>query len=172
MNSNDPLEEEADVLIVDAMLGQEWLGVQLGRIKQRQKLRWLVVNQSGSPHEYLQYFQAGAAGVLSDEYDDETLLKCIETVRAGGVCIEAKMSQILAMRQIKKMLAPFVKLSSREFDVFCLLAEGYPMAYIAENLGGLDKNGIQLPNATEEKDGIGQSIADTRMGKKTRIDLM
>lgn len=166
MNSNDPLEEEAEVLIVDAMLGQEWLGVQLGRIKQRQKLRWLVVNQSGSPHEYLQYFQAGAAGVLSDEYVDETLLKCIETVRAGGVCIEAEMSQILAMRQIKKMLAPFVTLSSREFDVFCLLAEGYPMAYIAENLGISTKTAFNCQTQLKKKMGLANQLQIRELAKK------
>jgi DNA-binding CsgD family transcriptional regulator len=39
------------------------------------------------------------------------------------------------MRQIKKTLEPFVVLSSREFDIFCLLAEGCSLQTIAEQLG-------------------------------------
>nr|WP_225587876.1 LuxR C-terminal-related transcriptional regulator [Methylomonas fluvii] len=39
------------------------------------------------------------------------------------------------MRQIKKQLEPFVSLSSREFDVFCLLAEGCSLQTIATQLG-------------------------------------
>lgn len=163
--SNDSLEN-VDLLIVDATLGEESIARQVEQIDERQKLRWLVVNQSGGPHEVLQYFQAGAAGVLGDKYVDETLLKCIETVRAGGVYIEAKMSQILAMRQIKKMLEPFITLSSREFDVFCLLAEGYPMAYIAENLGISTKTAFNCQTQLKKKMGLANQSQIRELAKK------
>nr|WP_305890925.1 LuxR C-terminal-related transcriptional regulator [Methylomonas sp. WSC-7] len=39
------------------------------------------------------------------------------------------------MRQIKKQLEPFSALSSREFDVFCLLAEDCSLQAIASQLG-------------------------------------
>ncbi len=79
--------------------------------------------------------QAGVTGVLSSLTSAEQLLQIVEAICAGQYFLDQKIAQMLAIRQIKKMLKPFDTLSSREFDVFCLLAEGCSLKVIAEQLG-------------------------------------
>lgn len=116
-----------DLTIYDADIGKQ-------AIAQHKPPLWMVINQTDI-FQALKFFQSGAAAILGRSYNRKTLCDCINTVHAGGIYIEQDMLQILAMRQIRKLLAPFSSLSSREFDVFCLLAEGYSIPFIAEDLG-------------------------------------
>lgn len=84
--------------------------------------------------EALAYLQAGATGLLSSLPDASRLSEILRRVYHGDYFLDQDIAQVLAMRQIKKLLEPFTALSSREFDVFCLLAEEYGLQEIAEHL--------------------------------------
>jgi DNA-binding NarL/FixJ family response regulator len=81
------------------------------------------------------YFQAGVTGLLDSCHNPERLAEIIRDVCLGEYYLDQATAQLLAMRQIKKMLEPFSALSSREFDVFCLLAEGCSLQSISAQLG-------------------------------------
>ncbi len=81
------------------------------------------------------YLQMGVTGLLDAMPASSQLLEIVRLVHQGEYYLDKQIAQLLAMRQIKKTLEPFVVLSSREFDIFCLLAEGCNLQTIAEQLG-------------------------------------
>jgi DNA-binding NarL/FixJ family response regulator len=95
---------------------------------------WMVINET-SIGQTLEYFRAGASGVLGPDYSLDSFKQCIETIHSGKLYLAPDIVQVLAIRQIRKLLEPFAALSSREFDIFCLLAEGCSVTYIAGSLG-------------------------------------
>ncbi len=81
------------------------------------------------------YLQSGVSGLLAEIPEPGQLAEILRKICLGAYHLDPEIAQLLAMRQIKKILEPFVLLSSREFDVFCLLAEGGRLQAIAEQLG-------------------------------------
>lgn len=89
-------------------------------------------------HRYAQagpYLQSGVSGLLAEIPESKQFAEILRKICVGAYYLDQNIAQLLAMRQIKKMLEPFVLLTSREFDVFCLLAEGGRLQAIAEQLG-------------------------------------
>jgi two-component system invasion response regulator UvrY len=122
---------ESDLIIFDTELGVENILQQYRLYSQQNKsIKWLVINLNNI-HQSLQYLQAGASGILATLYNRAKLEHCIQTIFEGQLYLEDDLIQILALRQIKKMLLPFSQLTAREFDVFCLLAEGCAIQMIA-----------------------------------------
>jgi two-component system invasion response regulator UvrY len=95
----------------------------------------IIVRLRYSSAQAVSYLQSGVTGILDSLHDSDQLAEIIRHVCRGEYYLDKDISQLLAMRQIKKLLEPFTSLSSREFDVFCLLAEGCSLKTIAEQLG-------------------------------------
>lgn len=81
------------------------------------------------------YLQSGVNGLLAEIPETKHFAEIVCKICLGAYHLDPDIAQLLAMRQIKKMLEPFVSLSSREFDVFCLLADGEGLQAVAEQLG-------------------------------------
>lgn len=79
--------------------------------------------------------QLGVTGVISSQHTPAQLAEVIRQVLRGEYYLDNAIAQMLSVRHIKKMLEPFAALSSREFDVFCMLSEGYSLQAIGEQLG-------------------------------------
>jgi DNA-binding NarL/FixJ family response regulator len=95
----------------------------------------IIVTLRHSSAKAVYYLQVGVTGLLDSLDTSERLAKIIHLVFRGEYFLYKNIAQLLAMRQIKKLLTPFAALSSREFDVFCLLAEGCSLKTISEQLG-------------------------------------
>lgn len=93
----------------------------------------LIIGHSCS--QAIAYLQMGVTGLLDAMPEPNQLFEIVRLIHQGEYYLDKQIAQLLAMRQIKKALEPFVVLSSREFDIFCLLAEGYSLQAIAEQLG-------------------------------------
>lgn len=159
----DPVDADADLILFDATIGEDSVLAQSRLLGAGAS--WVVINQGRGPHQTLKYIRAGAAGVLKGA-DAIALQDCIKKIDRGGICLDPDMMQLLAMRQIRKILAPFDILSSREFDVFCLLAEGYPVAYIAEHLGISTKTAFNCQALLRKKLGLGNQAQITHYAKQ------
>ncbi|MDT4331829.1 LuxR C-terminal-related transcriptional regulator [Methylomonas sp. MED-D] len=88
-----------------------------------------------SVDDALSCLASGALGVLLAPLPADRLARILVQIAAGGYFIDQRIAQMLALRQLKKILEPFSALSSREYDVFCLLADGKSLAEIAVQLG-------------------------------------
>ncbi len=95
----------------------------------------IMVDIRHSSSQSVAYLRMGVTGLLDSIHEPNRLAEIIHRVYQGEYYLDPHIAQLLAMRQIKKMLEPFVSLSSREFDVFCLLAEGCNLQTIASQLG-------------------------------------
>jgi len=81
-----------------------------------------------------QALNAGAKGYITKSSAPEVLIKAIREIAAGGIYLEPEMAQHLAFQKARNQDTPFSCLSTREFEIFCLLAEGLNTSQIAKRL--------------------------------------
>lgn len=81
-----------------------------------------------------QALQAGARGYLSKSSAPDVLVEAIKELAAGKLHIGSEMAQKLALQKTRGKDSPFSSLSTREFEIFCLLAEGLNTSEIAKRL--------------------------------------
>lgn len=121
----------------------------------------LIIPAGSSASLALAGLRAGATGVLDREHPAAELAAIVRHVLAGEYYLDQNIAQLLAVRHIKKLLAPFTALSSREFDVFCLLAEGCSLQAIGEQLGISRKT---VSNC--------QALLKLKLGMRNRRDMV
>lgn len=78
--------------------------------------------------------QAGALGYLSKRSAPEALIAAVRQVANRKIFLEPELAQQLAVEKLTGERSPVEVLSSREFEVFMLLAQGKSVAEIAEML--------------------------------------
>ena len=81
-----------------------------------------------------QALRAGARGYLTKNSAPKTLVKAIEEIAEGRIYIDDRVVQHLAFQKARDEIGPFSSLSTREFEIFCLLAEGLNTSEIATRL--------------------------------------
>ncbi len=81
-----------------------------------------------------QALRAGARGYLTKNSAPKTLVKAIEEIAEGRIYIDDRVVQHLAFQKARDEIGPFSNLSTREFEIFCLLAEGLNTSEIATRL--------------------------------------
>lgn len=81
-----------------------------------------------------QALQAGARGYVGKSSAPETLVEAVRQIAEGNIYIEPDIAQVLAFNKTKGKGTPFEILSTREFEIFCLLAEGLSAAEVAKRL--------------------------------------
>lgn len=128
--------ERWDLLILDINLpGRSGLDV-LQEIKQRYpKLPVLILSMYPEELFAVRVMKAGAAGYISKAGAADELATAIRTIAAGGKYISPTLAEHLADAVHSKIAqAPHELLSTREFEVFKLIASGKTVGEIARIL--------------------------------------
>ncbi len=81
-----------------------------------------------------QAIQAGAVGYLTKKSAPQLLIEAIQKVVQGERYIDAELAQIMAYEKSRGQDTPLSDLSTREFEIFCMLAEGMNTSEIAKRL--------------------------------------
>lgn len=81
-----------------------------------------------------QAINAGARGYLTKSSAPDVLIDAIKAIASGKTYLDTEIAQHLAYRKLRGDDTPFAGLSSREFEIFCYLAEGMNTNDIAERL--------------------------------------
>ncbi len=81
-----------------------------------------------------QALQAGAIGYITKKSAANTLIDAVITVAKGELYIDKSLEQSLTLEKNKDRSKIFSDLSTREFEIFCLLAEGLQTNAIADRL--------------------------------------
>jgi two-component system, NarL family, invasion response regulator UvrY len=81
-----------------------------------------------------QALQAGARGYITKRAAPEELVAAVRQVAAGRIHLEPEIAQRLAFQKARGRASPLSALSPREFEIFCLLAQGISASDIASRL--------------------------------------
>lgn len=81
-----------------------------------------------------QALQAGARGYITKRAAPDVLVEAVREIADGRIHLDADLAQRLAFQKTRGRTNPFSVLSTREFEIFCLLAEGLNVADIAKRL--------------------------------------
>ena len=81
-----------------------------------------------------QALQAGARGYVGKSSAPVELVEATRQIAKGNIYIDPEMAQKLAFQKTKGGDSPFESLSTREFEIFCLLAEGLSTSEISKRL--------------------------------------
>jgi len=162
----------ADIILFDAQLGENKIKQQINLYKQlNAQLQWLIVDINNNIQQAIKYLQLGASGILNSPYRDINLEDLVATINHKALYLNDDLKQILALRQIQRTLQPFNMLSSREFDVFCLLAENFTIDYIADNLKVSSKTAFNCQSQIRKKLGLSNQPQITQFAKSHRLIL-
>jgi len=162
----------ADIILFDAQLGENKIKQQINLYKQlNAQLQWLIVDINNNIQQAIKYLQLGASGILNSPYRDINLEDLVATINHKALYLNDDLKQILALRQIQRTLQPFNMLSSREFDVFCLLAENFTIDYIADNLKVSSKTAFNCQSQIRKKLGLSNQQQITQFAKSHRLIL-
>ena len=81
-----------------------------------------------------QALQAGASGYITKSTDPQLLVEAIIRLSKGEKYIDAELAQRLAYEKSRGQDSLISDLSTREFEIFCMLAEGSNTSEIAKRL--------------------------------------
>jgi DNA-binding NarL/FixJ family response regulator len=81
-----------------------------------------------------QALQAGANGYITKSTDPQLLVDAISVLSKGGKYIDTEVAQRLAYEKSRGQDSLLSDLSTREFEIFCMLAEGSNTSEIAKRL--------------------------------------
>lgn len=125
----------ADVVIMDLSLpGMGGLEA-IRRIISRDNSAKILVF---SMHEDIvfveQAIQAGARGYLTKKSAPQLLVEAVQKLANGEPYIDPELARIMAYEKSRGQGSPLSDLSTREFEIFCMLAEGMKTTEIAGQL--------------------------------------
>jgi len=125
-----------DMAVVDISMPDSHILDLLKQIRQIQpRLPVLILSMHPEDQYGVRVLKAGASGYLTKESAPTELITAIRTVSGGKKYISTTLAEqlIFALKSNNKK-APHETLSDREFQVFCMLAEGRPGKEIAAEL--------------------------------------
>jgi two-component system invasion response regulator UvrY len=124
-----------DVIVMDLSLpGISGLEAIRRLVARDPDVRILVFSMHEDPVFADQAVSAGARGYIPKSSAPEILIEAIRAVASGRPYLEAGLAQRLAFQKVREKDSPFSRLSTREFEICCLLAEGCNTSEIAKRL--------------------------------------
>ncbi len=129
------IDDIPDVVVMDLSLPGIGGLEAIRRIKARDgKAKILVFSMHEDTIFVEQALQAGARGYIPKSSPPSQLIEGIRDVFKGSTHIDSKIAERLAIDKVRGDDTPFSNLSTREFEIFCLLAKGLNTSEIAKQL--------------------------------------
>lgn len=129
------VDKKPDVVVMDlSMPGIGGLGAIRRILARDAKAKILVFSMYENTIFVEQALQAGARGYITKSSAPKILIDAIRELAAGESHIDSAIAQQLAFKKTKGENTPFSDLSTREFEIFCLLAEGLNTSEISKRL--------------------------------------
>ena len=126
---------QPDVVVMDlSMPGMGGLQAMRRMVARDPHARILVFSMHDDTVFVEQALQAGAQGYITKSSAPEILVEAIRELASGKSHIDTEIVQRLAFQKARGKDSPFSNLSTREFEIFCLLAEGLNTSEIAKRL--------------------------------------
>jgi two-component system invasion response regulator UvrY len=128
-------EHKPDVVVMDlSMPGIGGMQAMRRILAKDENARILVLSVHDDSIFPMRVVQAGARGYLTKGSDPKELINAVKQVADNQMFFEADMMQQMEAQKSTGKKDPIDSLSAREFEIFCLLAEGRSVIEIAESL--------------------------------------
>lgn len=128
-------EYDPDVVVMDLTLPGIGGFEAIRRIVQREpNAKVLVFSMHEDTLFVEQALAAGARGYVTKSSAPHVLVAAVKEVAAGGKPLSGDLQERLALARVRGADSRLKELSTREFEIFCLLAEGLGSAEIAKRL--------------------------------------
>ncbi len=129
------IEHTPDVVIMDLSMPGVGGIEAIRRIVSRQSdARVLVFSMHEDTLFVEQALQAGARGYIGKRRAPVVLVEAVRQIASGNIYIDPDIAQRLAYQKTKGSDSPLLALSTREFEILCLLAEGLSVNTIGNRL--------------------------------------
>ena len=163
-------ELKPDVMVMDlSMPGMGGLESIRRILMRHERARILVL----SMHEDLSFanqaLKLGAKGYLIKNTLGDDLVKSIQMVARGEIFLSDEIAKKMAMQSISGAEDPIDELSSREFEIFRLLAEGLEIDAIAATLNISSKTVSNYQTMIKQKLNINTAVELIRYAIKTGV---
>ncbi|MAX52130.1 MAG: DNA-binding response regulator [Methylophaga sp.] len=160
-------DNKPDVLVMDmSMPGMGGLEA-LRRILHRwPDARVIMFSMHENATYAIQSLTAGAMGYVAKSGNAEDLVKAVKEVASGKSFLSADMAQKVALQSLTGDDNPTQRLTSREFEVFRLLAEGKLVEEIAGRLNIGQKTVANYQTSLKQKLDIHSPVELVRLAMK------
>lgn len=158
------VELAPDVVVMDLKLPGIGGLEALRRIVQRDpNAKVLVFSMHEEAPFVEQALAAGARGYVAKTSAPQSLVGALRQVAAGGEALAADIVERLAFARMRGRNSPLSELSTREFEIFCLLAEGRGAAEIAKRLSLSQKTVANYGTQLKSKLNVASTAELTRL---------
>jgi len=131
----DYSRHDPDVVIMDInMPGQDGMVAARHILQSDPGARILMLTMHDSAVYASRLLKMGVKGYITKRSAPEELIRAVRLTARGRPCIDPDVAQEMAMQSLSGGGDPFDVLSPREFEVFCLLADGHSVNEISRIL--------------------------------------
>ncbi|MDX8395222.1 MAG: response regulator transcription factor [Mariprofundaceae bacterium] len=162
-------EQNPDVVLLDlSMPGEGGMGMLRRLIQRDEEARVLVLSMHEDSLYITRIFALGAKGYISKSGDPDLLPSAIRAIYAGENWIDPKLAQnmVLHANDAESVLNI---LSQREFEIFCLMAEGHSISKIAQLLHIAEKTAGTHRTRVMRKLELGNLADLTRLAVRLKV---
>jgi two-component system, NarL family, invasion response regulator UvrY len=110
-----------------------------------------------------QALAAGARGYITKRSAPQVMVAAVKQIAAGSRYLDAQIAERLAFQKVRGRDTPLSGLSTREFEIFCLLAEGLSAADIGKRLSLSYKTVANYSTQLKSKLAVGTVAELTRL---------
>ncbi|MED5510944.1 MAG: response regulator transcription factor [Pseudomonadota bacterium] len=160
-------EIRPDVLVMDmSMPGMGGLEAMRRILNRWPQARVIMFSMHENATFAIQSMTSGALGYVAKSGHAEDLVKAVREVAQGRSFLSSDMAQKVALQSLTGGDNPAQKLTSREFEVFRLLAEGMLVEEIALSLNIGHKTVANYQTSLKQKLGINSPVDLVRLALK------
>lgn len=160
-------EIRPDVLVMDmSMPGMGGLEAMRRILNRWPQARIIMFSMHENATFAIQSMTSGALGYVAKSGHAEDLVKAVREVAQGRSFLSSDMAQKVALQSLTGGDNPAQKLTSREFEVFRLLAEGMLVEEIALSLNIGHKTVANYQTSLKQKLGINSPVDLVRLALK------
>lgn len=129
-------EHDYDVVILDiSMPGRSGLDVLKDLKSLKPNLPVLILSMHPEEHYAVRALKSGASGYLTKDVASEELVQAVRKIHTGGKYVTASLAEKLAFLVTEEMGQTLhEKLSDRQYEIMCLIAQGKTVSQIAGKL--------------------------------------
>jgi two-component system invasion response regulator UvrY len=166
----DYVKYKPDIVVMDiSMPGIGGIGAVERIIARDADARILILSVHEDSVFTSRALQAGAKGFIPKRSAPEEMIKAVEQVAQGKMCIDPEIAQQIAMQQLTGSESVLDVLSQREFEIFRLLAEGKTVNEIAEVLSLSPKTVGTHHTNVKQKLGVSNSAELARLAIRSGL---